>query len=116
MGLKKIIEKWNTQQTNEYWKSVQYYIDEKTWKVHVVYDGFKDLEARIEGANNDDTRTLIFDIADIFTEEQMDEIKKKIYIESIKSMPEYGTRLNEDGENEQYIQNELNPFVDAEEA
>lgn len=116
MGLKKIIEKWNTQQTNEYWKSVQYYIDEKTWKVHVTFDGFKDLDARRDGANNDDTRTLIFDIADIFTEEQMDEIKKKIYTESIKSMPEYATRVNEDGENKEYIQNELNPFVDAEEA
>lgn len=46
----------------------------------------------------------------------MDEIKKKIYTESIKSMPEYATRVNEDGENEEYIQNELNPFVDAEEA
>ena len=84
--------------------------------MHVTFDGFKDLDARRDGANNDDTRTLIFDIADIFTEEQMDEIKKKIYTESIKSMPEYATRVNEDGENEEYIQNELNPFVDAEEA
>ena len=31
-------------------------------------------------------------------------------------MPEYGTRVNDEGDNEQYIQNELNPFVDAEEA
>ena len=116
MGHKKILEKWNTAQTNEYWKSTQYYIDEKTGKISVVFDGFKDKEVRNSGAENDDAKALHFDISSIFTPEQLDEIKTRIYLEAVKSMPEYGTRVNDEGDNEQYIQNELNPFVDAEEA
>lgn len=117
MGLKKVIERWNTGQTNEYWKHVRFFLDEKNWKIQVTFDGYKNEETRREEKDSDDSRTLEFDINDIFTKKQLDDLKTRIYKASVKSMPIYEERWNEEiKQNEQIRIGENNPFVDAEEA
>lgn len=117
MGLKKIIEKGQTRQTNEYWKHVGTTIDEKSGKIFLQFDGFKDQESRTEWAEPDDHKSISVNIDEVFTKAQLDALKTRIYNRATESIPEKEVRFNEEkAEHEVVVVGELNPFVDAEEA
>ena len=116
MGLKKNIEKGNTHQTNEYWCISSLFIDMKSGKVHVTYEGYKDKAAKDSGAENDDVICRVVDISEVIPKKKLDDIKARIYEKSTQSEPQTEKKPNEEWEMEDVIVAELNPLVEAEEA